>query len=230
MPGGGQPSLGRAPVEGQDAPALAPLPEQAPFSGVAAQTPPGFSTVPVEGRDPASKLVLILAMAVGGDMGSTAGGIKIFRLLVILKMVQHLFARTALPRHAVVDVRVAGRALESPEIALALVMVSLFAAVAVLSRLPFLIAGYDPLDALFEVVSALGTVGLSSGVSGPELPPLLKGVLCLDMLAGRLDILAFLVLFFPPTWRARPAAPSPAQPGRQGAADRPAATGGGEAP
>ena len=130
-------------------------------------------------------------------------------------------AGPARPGHAVVDVRVAGRALESPEIALALVMVSLFAAVAVLSWLPFLIAGYDPLDAPFEVVSALGTVGLSSGVSGMELPPLLKGVLCLDMLAGRLDILAFLVLFFPPTWRARPAAPRPAPPGRAGAAGTP---------
>jgi len=60
--------------------------------------------------------------------------------------------------------------------------------------------GYDPLDALFEVVSATGTVGLSTGITGPELPPLLKGVLCADMLMGRLEILAWLVILYPRTW------------------------------
>ncbi|MGB8275644.1 MAG: TrkH family potassium uptake protein [Alphaproteobacteria bacterium] len=175
----------------------------APFLAISAQTTTGFSTVPVQALDPGSKLVLILSMAVGGDMGSTAGGMKIFRLLVVLKLLQHLFARTALTRHAVVEVRVANRPLDAPEIELALIMVVLFVLLTVVSWLPFVIMGYDPLNALFEVVSALGTVGLSAGISGPDLAPALKAVLCLDMLAGRLDIVAFLVLFYPPTWFGR---------------------------
>jgi trk system potassium uptake protein TrkH len=60
--------------------------------------------------------------------------------------------------------------------------------------------GHPPLDALFEVVSAVGTAGLSAGISGPELHPFLKGVLCADMLMGRLEILAWLVLVSPGTW------------------------------
>ena len=54
--------------------------------------------------------------------------------------------------------------------------------------------------ALFEVVSATGTVGLSTGITAPDLHPVLKGVLCLDMLLGRLEIIALLVLLYPRTW------------------------------
>jgi trk system potassium uptake protein TrkH len=63
--------------------------------------------------------------------------------------------------------------------------------------------GYAPLDSLFEVVSATGTVGLSSGITGPELPTLLKGVICADMLMGRLEIVAWLVVLNPGTWIGR---------------------------
>jgi trk system potassium uptake protein TrkH len=60
--------------------------------------------------------------------------------------------------------------------------------------------GHNPLDSLFEVVSAIGTVGLSSGITNPELHPFLKAVLCADMLLGRLEIFAWLILVFPGTW------------------------------
>jgi len=64
----------------------------------------------------------------------------------------------------------------------------------------FLTMGEDPLGSLFEVVSATGTVGLSTGVSRPDLPALLKIVLCLDMLLGRLEIFAWLVVLHRGTW------------------------------
>jgi len=73
----------------------------------------------------------------------------------------------------------------------------------VLSWLPFVYLGYDPLDALFEVTSACGTVGLSTGISRPELEPALKGLLCFDMLAGRLEIVALLVVLYPRSWIGR---------------------------
>ena len=76
----------------------------------------------------------------------------------------------------------------------------LFAAVIALSWLAFVAAGHDPLNSLFDVVSATGTVGLSAGVAGPELSPWLKGVLCLDMLLGRLEMLALLAVVYPWTW------------------------------
>jgi trk system potassium uptake protein TrkH len=46
-------------------------------------------------------------------------------------------------------------------------------------------------------------VGLSSGITRPGLEPLLKGVLCFDMLAGRLEIIAILVVLYPRNWFGR---------------------------
>lgn len=173
------------------------LAANAAFMTVSAQTTSGFQTVDPAGLAPATKLSLILSMIIGGDIGSTAGGIKIVRLLVILRLLQLLFARTVTPRHAVLNT---GLKLDSPEIAAAVSVVTLYAAAILLSWFCFLLAGLDPLDSLFDVVSAIGTVGLSTGVAGPDLAAPLKLVLCLDMLMGRLEILAVLVLAYPRSW------------------------------
>ena len=167
---------------------------------LSAQTTTGFQTVAPAELAPASKLALIVAMTVGGDIGSTAGGFKIFRMLVILRLLQLLFVRTCMPRHAVADARFGGHSLGPDEIAMAASIAALYAVTIQLSWFCFLIAGLDPLNSLFDVVSAVGTVGLSTGVAGPGLAAPLKIVLCLDMLMGRLEILAVLVLAYPRTW------------------------------
>jgi trk system potassium uptake protein TrkH len=64
----------------------------------------------------------------------------------------------------------------------------------------FVFYGYQPLDALFEVVSATGTVGLSTGITAADLPAVLKTLLCVDMLIGRVEIVALLIVLYPPTW------------------------------
>jgi trk system potassium uptake protein TrkH len=168
--------------------------------GMSAQTTTGFSSMPVTALDNASKLVLIASMAVGGSVGSTAGGIKLLRLLLLLRMLQLVIRRAAMPRHAVVELHFGGRVVENAELVRALLPVTLFVAVMLVSWLPFLALGYEPLNALFEVVSAIGTVGLSSGITAPDLPLLLKGVLSADMLLGRLEFVAVLILLYPATW------------------------------
>ena len=168
--------------------------------GMSAQTTTGFASMPVTTLDNASKLVLIASMAVGGSVGSTAGGIKLLRLLLLWRLLQLVVRRAAMPPHAVAELRFGGRVVESTELVRALLPVILFAAVMLVSWLPFLALGYEPLNALFEVVSAIGTVGLSSGITAPDLPPLLKGVLCADMLLGRLEFVAILILLYPATW------------------------------
>ena len=171
--------------------------------GFSAQTTTGFATMNVADLSAASKLVLIAAMFIGGDLGSTAGGIKIIRLLVLARLVQVMFQRTSVSKHAVVEPRLRGRRVEPAEAVDALLIILLFGGVIILSWIAFLVAGYDPLDSLFDVVSATGTVGLSTGVTSHELAPFLKGVLCFDMLAGRLEVLALLVLLYPRTWIGR---------------------------
>ncbi len=173
------------------------------LTAFSAQTTAGFSIVPVHLMDPFSKVVLIVSMFVGGSVGSSAGGIKLLRLLVLIKLVRLIILKTRLTPHAAGPEPIAGRTWTGDELVRILVVVGLFAAVIVISWLPFLWYGYDPLDALFEVVSATGTVGLSTGISGLALPSALKGVLCLDMLLGRLEILPLLVFLAPRTWIGR---------------------------
>jgi trk system potassium uptake protein TrkH len=175
----------------------------APILAFSAQTTAGFSSMDLAELHGSSKLLLILAMAVGGGVGSTAGGVKILRVLIVLSILSVVLRRAAASRHAVVAPQMAGRRLGESEVQEALLIILLFIAVILLSWLPFLLMGYDPMDSLFEVVSATGTVGLSVGVAGPEIPALLKGVLCADMLLGRLEILAWLVMITPGTWIGR---------------------------
>ncbi|HSN51410.1 MAG TPA: potassium transporter TrkG [Woeseiaceae bacterium] len=171
--------------------------------GTSAQTTTGFSSTDVAALDPTSKLLLMLSMFVGGGSGSTAGGIKLLRLLVILRVVQFYLRRVAMPPHAVAQPRMSGQVLNREETDLALLIAALFAMVIALSWLAFVAYGHPPLDALFEVTSAVGTVGLSSGITGADLEGPLKFVLCIDMLAGRLEALALLVILYPATWTGR---------------------------
>lgn len=175
----------------------------APIMAFSAQTTAGFSNTDVSRLHDAAKFVLILAMAVGGGAGSTAGGFKVLRLLTIVSLLQVTVKKTAVARHAVLFPRIHGLKLEEREVHEEVLIVILFIAVIVLSWFSFVIMGYDSLDSLFEVVSATGTVGLSAGLTGPDLPAVLKGVLCADMLLGRLEILAWLVVVYPGTWLGR---------------------------
>jgi trk system potassium uptake protein TrkH len=108
--------------------------------------------------------------------------------------------RTQLPRHAVIQPAIGGRTLDGLQIEHALTLTLMFVLLVLGSWLAFLAAGYPALDALFEVVSATATVGLSVGITSPDLEPGLKLLLSLNMLAGRLEIIALLVLLFPLTW------------------------------
>lgn len=175
----------------------------APLLAFSAQSTAGFSAFSPEHLDADSKLVLIFSMLLGGGVGSTAGGFKLLRLLIVIAVLRLIVLRACVPRHAVIEPRLAGRPLHADEIQEALLIVLLFAAVVVLSWVPFVALGYSPIDALFDVASAVGTVGLSTGVTSGGLPLALKGVLCADMLLGRLEILVWLVALYPGTWFGR---------------------------
>ncbi|MGD2167656.1 MAG: potassium transporter TrkG [Gammaproteobacteria bacterium] len=168
--------------------------------GTSAQTTAGFSSVDVGSLDSTSKLLLMVSMLIGGGSGSTAGGIKLLRLLIIVKLLQHFLRRAAMPPHAVTQPQLSGQVLERTEIEQATLIGALFVITIGLSWLAFVAFGYAPLDALFEVTSAIGTVGLSTGITGAELEWPLRVVLCVDMLLGRLEAVTLLVILYPATW------------------------------
>ena len=170
------------------------------LNALSAQSTAGFASMNISEVGDGSKLTLILAMAVGGSIGSTAGGIKILRVLIVFRLLVLLLNRAGAPSNAVSEARLSGRRLEADEIQNAMSLIVVFIFLIGISWLPFLALGHAPLDSLFEVVSALGTAGISAGVTGAGLHPLLKGILCADMLLGRLEIVVWLVFFYPGTW------------------------------
>jgi trk system potassium uptake protein TrkH len=173
------------------------------LNAFSAHTTAGFSTLDISQINAGAKLTLIFSMFIGGAAGSTAGGIKILRLLILVQLLYIFLQRAGMPKQAVAEASLGRRRLETDEIQNALGIVFIFLTFIGISWLVFVGMGHNPLDSLFEVVSAIGTVGLSTGISAPELHPILKGVLCADMLLGRLEILAWLVLFYPRTWIGR---------------------------
>ena len=173
------------------------------LNAFSAQSTTGFSTLDISQLNAGVKLTLIFSMFLGGGIGSTAGGIKILRLFILMQLLYIFLQRASMPKQAVAEASLGRRRLETDEIQNALSIVILFLTFIAISWLVFIGMGHNPLDSLFEVVSAIGTVGLSTGISAPELHPILKGVLCVDMLLGRLEIITWLVLFYPWTWIGR---------------------------
>lgn len=168
--------------------------------GISAQTTTGYASLEPAGLPAGTLLLLILAMSIGGSLGSTSGGFKLLRLLILLQLLRLQLWRTRLPPHAVLEPSLGGEPLLAVERERALLLILLMLLVIGLSWLAFVCAGEAPLAALFEVVSATTTTGLSSGVSRPDLAAGLKLLLCLDMWAGRVEFLALLVLLYPATW------------------------------
>ncbi len=167
---------------------------------ISAQSTTGFSTLDLSLIDDSAKLSIIVSMLIGGGVGSTAGGIKLLRLLILLRLIQVVLQRTTMPSKAVLYPKLGGKILDDMEIQRALILILLFLGVVASSWCAFLIYGYEPMNALFEVVSASATVGLSTGITSAEMPVLLKLILCLDMLFGRLEIIALLVVLYLPNW------------------------------
>ncbi|HEY5714878.1 MAG TPA: potassium transporter TrkG [Psychromonas sp.] len=170
------------------------------FLGLSAQSTAGFTTLDINALDNGAKLSMIISMLVGGGIGSTAGGIKLLRFLILLRLIQVVLHRTTMPSQAVYYPKLGGRLLEDTEMQRVLILILLFIGVIVISWFAFLLYGYAPMNALFEVVSATATVGLSVGITSAEMPVLLKLVLCMDMLLGRLEIIALLVILYLPNW------------------------------
>ena len=178
---------------------------QASFQVAAIMSTTGFVTADFTVWSPLSKTLLLLLMFLGGCAGSTAGGLKLSRIIILCKMARRELRRTLRPR--VVDViKMDGHRLEeqtahSVAVYFALYMLCIGALLVALSFSPF-----DMETNLFSSVSCFNNVGPAFGMAGPVgnyslYQPVLKLLLCVGMLLGRLEIYPMLLLFVPAAWR-----------------------------
>lgn len=173
------------------------------FQSVSALTTTGFNTVSQSGLSAGAKLATIVLMIIGGATGSTAGGIKLFRLIVLFSVLRWLLLRPLLPEGATVPVKYGETEIDSQGLRFIAGFALLYLLVLILAALILMFSGYGFADSLFEAASAQGTVGLSVGVTSPTMPTVAKLVLMLEMWVGRLEIVPVAVALYPGIWFAR---------------------------
>ncbi len=171
------------------------------FQFISAMTCTGFQTVPPGAWPDASKLILIAGMVIGGAAGSTAGGIKVMRFLLLVRGARWQLKRLARSPDAVIPLRLGRQTLPEPvafrRIGEAAILATLWLFFLILGTLllsRFVSPDVRLADLLFEVASAQGNVGLSVGITGPTMPTAAKLVLCFNMWVGRLEIIPVLML------------------------------------
>ncbi len=168
-------------------------------------TTTGFVSRDYEKWSPFAQLILMSLMFIGGCTGSTAGGLKSSRILLLLKVVGREFKRMV-ERKGVFAIRIGGRPFPEPAIQSLLNLVYLAFLTNFVSCLLLTAAGVDVLTSISAVVACMFNVGPGLGHVGPaehygHLPAFAKWVLSGCMLAGRLEFYTLLVMFAPPFWR-----------------------------
>ncbi|WP_147127091.1 TrkH family potassium uptake protein [Shimia ponticola] len=162
----------------------------------------GYATGPMP-ASPAVLILFVMLMLVGGDRGSTAGGLKLWRLSIGARAVRHALTLPRLPERAISPLRHRGKPVKDMFLITLIGLFAIYAMTACIVWAMLVSLGNPALPALFDTVSALSTVGLSTGVISTDLPPYAQVVVTLAMWLGRLEFIAVLVLFLPSTWFTR---------------------------
>jgi len=167
------------------------------FETVTALTTTGFSTVSYDNWNSFGMFLLISLMLIGGGTCSTAGGIKQFRVYLLLRMLLAEIKRNIAPRNAVTAIPIweGNRRVFTDD--------SRFRQIAAFAFIYLLVYGlgvmilcsygYSLSDSLFEFASALGTVGLSVGVTSANMPDGVLWAQIIAMFLGRLEFFVVIV-------------------------------------
>lgn len=175
------------------------------FQSITARTA-GFNTVSIADLPEASKLTLMILMFIGGSSGSSAGGIKTVTFALLVMVVYATLRKRR-------EVEMFKRSVRLVVVGRAITVVLLFGVLLLVTTLALSITerggNWTLLDLAFEAGSALGTVGLSTGVT-PTLTTAGKWIIIMTMLIGRLGpltLLAGLMFNFKPAGYDYPSEP-----------------------
>ena len=168
-------------------------------------TTTGFATADFNHWPAYSKAMLILLMFTGASAGSTGGGLKVSRIVILARAAAEEVGKMLNPRRTV-SVRMSGHSVDATTIRCTLVFFAVYIAITFISTLIISLDGFD-LETNFSAVSAcISNIGPGIGLVGPMgnyemFSDFSKLLLSFDMLVGRLEIYPMLILFLPSTWR-----------------------------
>ena len=167
------------------------------FSAVSALSTTGFATVEFSQWNGLGILVLILFMLIGGGTGSTAGGIKQYRIYVLGRGLVWEFRRRFLPQRAVTEPDAwrgeQRRFISDTQLRQVSMFVFLYLMVFIVGSGTIAAHGYSLRDSLFEFASALSTVGISVGVTSAGAPAGVLWVETVAMFLGRLEFFTIVI-------------------------------------
>jgi len=161
------------------------------FHTVSASTTTGFQFIDLAKLGINAKLVLILLMLIGGCTFSTAGGVKVLRLIIFLKAIPWLVKRAVSKK--IEPLKLEGMIMGDVDVVFSLMIPILALALVSISAPIFFLNGYSFVDSLFEVTSAFATAGLSVGIVSIFMPLGLKWLLIILMVLGRIEVVPLLV-------------------------------------
>ena len=179
-------------------------------------TTTGYATVDFNTWPTFSKAILVTLMFIGACAGSTGGGIKVARLVILVRAAMGEMRRMLHP-NAVSTIRFEGKTLPERNVRGVHLFLTMYLLVFTLSCLLLSLEHFDLITTFTAVASCLNNIGPGLELVGPmgnfaDFSPWSKLLLSFDMLAGRLEIFPMLLLFAPSIWRrklpTRPAKPS----------------------
>jgi trk system potassium uptake protein TrkH len=154
-----------------------------------------------------ARLAFIVLMVIGGCTGSTAGGLKVLRVLVLQQTVWRRVRRIHAPQRAVNPLVLDGRRIDEAQVDQIAGLLYVVAGLVLLGgALTALFTHHGPFEALSGMASAVGNIGPCFLTADQiiALPWAVKGVYILGMLAGRLEVFPVLMVFSRSAWRRRP--------------------------
>jgi trk system potassium uptake protein TrkH len=175
------------------------------FQVVSIHTSTGFATADYMTWAPILWATMLVIMIIGACAGSTSGGVKCIRLLVLFKIVRNEFKHIIHP-NAVLPVRVNKQAISPSIRSTILAFTFLYALIIIVSTLTMMGLGMGFIESLSCAVSSLGNMGPGLGTCGPAyswdaIPDAAKWINSLLMLLGRLEIFTVLLLFTSGFWQ-----------------------------
>ncbi len=177
------------------------------FQVTTIMTTTGFASADSDKWPSLAKIILFFLMFIGGSAGSTAGGIKVARLILLVKLGWAELRRAVHPR-AVMSINYGGKHVDPLMLNTVAVFFFLFMAIFAIATILLSATGLEPFDAMSAVVATLGSIGPGFGVVGAttnysSINAFGEVVLILCMLLGRLELFTLLVVLQPEFWRSR---------------------------
>lgn len=175
------------------------------FNTAAMITSTGFASDDYNHWPGYARVLLLLLMMIGSCAGSTACGIKISRIVILLKAIAYDLRLVVNPR-LVKTVRLDDKIISQKTVRSVYLFISVYVVILFGSMLLISFNEFDMTTTFSAAIATLNNIGPGFGLIGPDqnyeiMSPFTKVVLCFNMLAGRLELFPMLILFLPRAWK-----------------------------